>query len=77
MARPFIFKAFFWTNVLRSGTRGKAVIFKALINRLAQLSLAGRPAVGPEAEFFEAIEAEQPSGQSNYCVKILIFVKFI
>ena len=52
-------------------------IFKALINRLAQLSLAGRPAVGPEAEFFEAIEAEQPSGQSNYCVKILIFVKFI
>ena len=77
MARPFIFKAFFWTNVLRNGTRGKAVIFKALINRLAQLSLAGRPAVGPEAEFFEAIEAEQPSGQANYCVKILIFVKFI
>ena len=52
-------------------------IFKALINRLAQLSLAERSAVGPESEFFEAIEAEQPSSHANYCVKILIFVKFI
>ena len=27
--------------------------------------------------YFDAVALEQPSGQANYCVKILIFVKFI
>ncbi len=31
----------------------------------------------PEAEFFKVLKAEQPFSLANYCVKILIFVKFI
>ncbi len=59
VARPFIFKAFFWTNVLRNGTRGRPFIFKALINRYTT-SACRKAGCRAGSRFFEAIRQTNP-----------------